>query len=122
MAVLLKEVNEVAPFAGFIAEEESDVRRSTHALIQSTVPADRQGQTESTSKCRPSWWESSFGMVSDLLEQPCPCGVVMATEAQVGVIRADSTRGANSSLYKSSRVKRFSSDLLPQYLAKCPSE
>ncbi|CAL8400819.1 unnamed protein product [Gadus morhua 'NCC'] len=76
--VLVKEVNEVAPFAGFIAEGESDVRRSTHALIQNTIPADRQGQTGST--CKP--------IGSETLKQPFdPIGRLVSAERESQTVR-----------------------------------
>ncbi|CAL8293076.1 unnamed protein product [Lota lota] len=107
--VLVKE-GEVPPFVGFIAEGECDVQRSTQGLILSPAPADRPDRTRPTSKgvrvqtlvVGKLGAATSFGMVSVLREQPSPCSVVTATEAQVGVIQADMMRGASSSLHNSS--------------------
>ncbi|CAL8311760.1 unnamed protein product [Merluccius merluccius] len=98
---VLVKAGKVPPFVGFIGEGECDVRQSTRCLVANTAPTDRQHrtgpdikgvrvQTVVVGKLAAA---DSFGEVSLLMEQPSPCSVVTATEAQVGVIQADMMKG-----------------------------
>uniref|UniRef100_UPI003AAC4D87 cyclic nucleotide-binding domain-containing protein 1 n=1 Tax=Centroberyx gerrardi TaxID=166262 RepID=UPI003AAC4D87 len=83
--VLVKE-GKVSPFVGLVREGQCHIVQSIGALMR-TAQGDQRGGRMQFVVVGQLGAMDSFGEVSVLRDQPSPCSIVTATEAQIGVIR-----------------------------------